>query len=83
MEQATTTATESLSRVWMTTQQAAEYCGVDPAMLWRARKAGKLRAGGAGRAVRYHRDDLDAWLRSGSEDVTRPKGVEEVDRVDR
>jgi excisionase family DNA binding protein len=83
MKQVTTAATERSARVWMTTRQAAEYCGVDPATLWRARKAGKLRAGGAGRAVRYHRDDLDAWLRSGGEDVTRPESVEEVARVDR
>lgn len=54
-------------RVWMNTTQAAEYANVDPATLWRARRRGELKAGGVGRAVRIHRDDLDCWLRAGGD----------------
>jgi excisionase family DNA binding protein len=44
--------------------QAAAYCNVDRTTLWRAVKAGDLRASGPGRAVRFHRDELDRWMRS-------------------
>ena len=50
-------------RVWMTYEQAAEYTGLDRTTLWRAVRRGTLRAGGARRAVRFYRDDLDTWLR--------------------
>ena len=45
-------------------QQAAAYCNVERTTLYRAVKAGRLRASGPGMAVRFHRDDLDAWMRS-------------------
>lgn len=57
-----TAETRAPERVWMNTRQAADYAGVDPATLWRARRRGELRAGGAGRAVRYNRSELDRWL---------------------
>jgi excisionase family DNA binding protein len=60
----TATATE---RVWMNTRQAAEYAGVDPSTLWRARQRGELKAGGVGRAVRFERAELDRWLRGGAQ----------------
>jgi excisionase family DNA binding protein len=44
--------------------QAAAYCNVDRTTLWRAVKAGDLRASGPGRAVRVHRDELDRWMDS-------------------
>lgn len=44
--------------------QAAGYCNVDKTTLWRATKSGALEASGPGRAVRFHRDDLDRWMRS-------------------
>ena len=44
--------------------QAAAYCNVDRSTLWRAVKAGDLRASGPGRAVRFHRDELDRWMDS-------------------
>lgn len=55
-------------RVWMNTTQAAEYAGLDASSLWRARRRGELKAGGVGRAVRIHRDDLDCWLRAGGDE---------------
>lgn len=54
-------------RTWMNVRQAAEYAGVDPVTIWRARRRGELRAGGAGTAVRIHRADLDSWLRAGGD----------------
>ena len=44
--------------------RAAAYCNVDRSTLWRAAKAGDLRASGPGRAVRFHRDELDRWMDS-------------------
>jgi excisionase family DNA binding protein len=32
--------------------------------LWRAVKAGRLRASGPGTAVRFHRDELNRWMDS-------------------
>ena len=59
-------ATEAPARVWMDYTEAAEYCGLHSTTLWRAVKRRELRAGGVGRAVRFHRDDLDEFMRSGS-----------------
>jgi excisionase family DNA binding protein len=44
--------------------RAAAYCNVDRSTLWRAVKAGDLRASGPGRAVRFHRDELARWMDS-------------------
>jgi excisionase family DNA binding protein len=44
--------------------QAATFCNLDRTTLWRAVKAGDLRASGPGRAVRFHRDELDRWMDS-------------------
>lgn len=55
------------TRVWMNTKEAADYAGVDPATLWRARRRGELKAGGTGRAVRIRRDEIDRWLAAGGD----------------
>jgi excisionase family DNA binding protein len=44
--------------------QAAAYCNMDRTTLWRAVKSGRLHASGPGRAVRFHRDELDRWMDS-------------------
>lgn len=44
--------------------QAAAYCRVDRTTLWRAVKSSRLRTSGPGRAVRFHRDELDRWMNS-------------------
>jgi excisionase family DNA binding protein len=49
---------------WLSYREAEAYIGVERTTIWRAVRAGKLQAGRAGRAVRFHRDDLDTWLRS-------------------
>lgn len=64
----TKTETESIERVWLTPSEAASYAQMDRVTLWRARKQGSLRAGGAGRAVRFEKAELDRWLRSGGTD---------------
>jgi excisionase family DNA binding protein len=53
-----------LDTPYFTYEGAARYCNVERTTLYRAMKAGRLRASGPGSAVRFHRDDLDAWMRS-------------------
>ena len=60
-------ATEAPDRIWMTYEQAAAYCNVDRVTLWRSVKRGELHAGGVGRAVRFHRDDLEEFMRNGGD----------------
>jgi len=42
--------------------RASAYCNVDRTTIWRAVKRGHLRASGYGRAVRFHRAELDRWM---------------------
>jgi len=53
----------TIERVWLTYAEASEYTGLDRTTLWRAVRRNELRAGGAGRAVRFERLELDRWLR--------------------
>ena len=59
---------ESTERAWLRYGEAATYTGLDRVTLWRAVKSGALRAGGAGRAVRFEKSELDRWMRSGGID---------------
>jgi excisionase family DNA binding protein len=62
--QETNTATES---PYLDYRRASAYCGVSATTLWRAMKRGDLRASGPTNSlVRFHRDDLDAWMRGRS-----------------
>jgi excisionase family DNA binding protein len=45
-------------------RRAAAYCSVDRTTLYRAVRAGRLKASGPGRAVRFRRDELDRWMDS-------------------
>jgi excisionase family DNA binding protein len=45
-------------------EEAAAYCRVNRTTLWRAVKAGRLRASGPGMAVRFRRTELDRWMDS-------------------
>ena len=45
-------------------ERAATYCNVNRTTIWRAVKAGRLKASGPGTAVRFHRDELDRWMHS-------------------
>jgi excisionase family DNA binding protein len=55
------TATES---PYLTYEEAASYCRYERTTIYRAVKAGRLRASGPGTAVRFHRDELDRWMDS-------------------
>ena len=57
----TATATES---PYYNYRQASAYCNVERTTLYRAVKAGRLRASGPGMAVRFHQDELDRWMDS-------------------
>ncbi len=57
-------AAEAPARAWLNYAAAADYCSLDRVTLWRAVKRGELQAGGVGRAVRFHKDDLDQFMRS-------------------
>jgi excisionase family DNA binding protein len=58
-----TTTADSL---YLTYEEAARYCNLERTTLYRATKTGRLKRSGPGMAVRFHRDDLDAWMRSRS-----------------
>jgi excisionase family DNA binding protein len=57
--QATTGESPYLSYV-----QSAAHCNVERTTIYRAMKAGQLKASGPGSAVRFHRDELDRWMDS-------------------
>ncbi len=48
--------------MYLTYEQAAAYCNVERTTLYRARKAGRLRASGPGSAIRFRIDELDRWM---------------------
>ena len=53
-----------VEKVWMSEKEAREYTGFSQFTLYNARMNGELKASKCNRSVRYHRDDLDAWMRS-------------------
>lgn len=52
------------AKVWMSEKEAQAYTGFSHYTLHNARADGELKATKCNRLVRYHRDDLDAWMRS-------------------
>jgi excisionase family DNA binding protein len=58
--QATNTASDQSP--YMTYREAACYCRCEKTTIYRAVKAGRLKASGPGMAVRFHRDELDRWM---------------------
>lgn len=49
---------------WMTQDQAEAYTQFSQYVLFEARRDGELKVIKRNRSLRYHKDDLDAWLRS-------------------
>lgn len=49
---------------YLTYEEAARYCAVERTTIYRAVKAGRLRASGPGTAVRFRCDELDRWMDS-------------------
>lgn len=50
------------AKAWYTQNEAEVYTGSSQFTMYNARKAGELKASKCNRSLRYHRDDLDAWL---------------------
>ena len=47
---------------YLTYEEAARYTNLSPVTLWRAVRDGRLKAAGPGRAVRFHKDELDRFM---------------------
>jgi hypothetical protein len=64
VKKAVADAVASAASPWMDTPGAAVYLGCQPATLktWRARGEGPRYRIMSGKLVRYHRDDLDAFV---------------------
>jgi excisionase family DNA binding protein len=54
----------TVERTYLTYEEAAHYTNVSPVTLWRAVRDGRLKPAGPGRAVRYHKDELDRFMHS-------------------
>ncbi len=53
----------------LTVKEACRLLNVSRSLLWKARKQGELRAVYLGRAVRFRRSDLEAWLEKKAADA--------------
>ena len=49
----------------MTVEEVAEYLRVTPSSIYEWAKAGKMPAAKVGRLWRFHREEIDAWVREG------------------
>ncbi|WP_313635718.1 helix-turn-helix domain-containing protein [Exiguobacterium sp.] len=55
---------KSALKVWYSEAEAQAYTGYSKRTLYNARIDKSLKASTLNRHVRYHRDDLDTWMRS-------------------
>lgn len=53
-----------VEKVWMSEKEAKEYTGFSQFVLYNARMDGELKATKMNRSIRYHRENLDTWMRS-------------------
>ena len=56
--------TATVRRPYLTYEEAALYTNVSAVTLWRAVRDGRLKPTGPGRAVRFHKDELDRFMHS-------------------
>lgn len=64
---------------YLTSRQAAAYLGVSERLVRREVSAGRLAAfKPLHGVVRFHRDDLDAWMRKGRIEATQPVVGEQI-----
>jgi excisionase family DNA binding protein len=56
--------TATVQRLYLTYEEAAQYTNVSVVTLWRAVRDGRLKLAGPGRAVRFHKDELDRFMHS-------------------
>jgi excisionase family DNA binding protein len=54
----------TVQRTYLTYEEAAQYTNLSPVTLWRAVRDGRLNPAGPGRAVRFHKDELDRFMGS-------------------
>jgi excisionase family DNA binding protein len=54
----------TVERSYLTYEEAAHYAHLSPVTLWRAVRDGHLKPVGPGRAVRFHKDELDRFMYS-------------------
>jgi excisionase family DNA binding protein len=54
----------TVQRSYLTYEEAALYTNLSAVTLWRAVRDGRLKPAGPGRAVRFHRDELDRFMHS-------------------
>jgi excisionase family DNA binding protein len=54
----------SVQRSYFTYEEAAQYTNVSSVTLWRAVRDGRLKSAGPGRAVRFHKGELDRFMHS-------------------
>jgi excisionase family DNA binding protein len=54
----------TVQRSYLTYEEAAQYTNVSVVTLWRAVRDGRLKPAGPGRAVRFHKDELDRFMHS-------------------
>ena len=54
----------TVQRSYLTYEEAAQYTNVSAVTLWRAVRDGRLKPTGPGRAVRFHKDELDRFMHS-------------------
>jgi excisionase family DNA binding protein len=54
----------TVERAYLSYSEAEQYTGLNRVTLWRAVRAGNLRLDGSGRAVRFHRKELDRFMQS-------------------
>ena len=54
----------TVQRPYLTYEEAAQYTNVSAVTLWRAVRDGRLKPTGPGRAVRFHKDELDRFMHS-------------------
>jgi excisionase family DNA binding protein len=59
----------------MTVEEVAEYLRVRPASIYGWAKAGKMPAAKVGRLWRFHREEVDTWVRNGG--LQAPAGKQE------
>jgi excisionase family DNA binding protein len=51
-------------RTYLSYSEAEQYTGLNRVTLWRAVRAGALRADGPAGAIRFHRAELDRWMQA-------------------
>jgi excisionase family DNA binding protein len=64
-------ATGEAQAEWLKYPDAERYCGLSRVTLWRAAKRGELEIIRVGRAVIISRRELDRFIQSHAEEVTR------------